>query len=349
MNLDIFYSTTQVLKYIFLYTTGTFIVAMLLTPLMTAILYKNKCWKKSRENAISGEKAVLLNKLHEHKHRDNIPTMAGVLIWLVVGIITLLFNFSRSGTYLPLFTLLTFGILGFFDDLIGIRGGSRVAGLRHTWKFFWLILLALIGGLWFYFKLDWTIIHIPIGNMFGLPYNIDLGYWYIPFFVLVIISCANAVNITDGLDGLAGGLLTIAFGVYIFIALVLGKPELAIFCATIVGAVLAYTWFNIHPARFFMGDTGALALGATLGVVAMLTNTALVLPIIGFVFVVDTLSVLLQLFWKKFFKKKILPITPLHHTFELLGWHETKVTMRLWIIGAVFGSIGLVIALLTSF
>jgi phospho-N-acetylmuramoyl-pentapeptide-transferase len=210
------------------------------------------------------------------------------------------------------------------------------------------LILACLGALWFYFKLDWTIIHIPGGNYFGLPYNIDLGLWYIPLFIFVIVSSANAVNITDGLDGLAGGLLAIAFSVYTIIALNQGKLELAIFTATIVGAVLSYTWFNIFPARFFMGDTGSLALGATLGVVAMLTNTAIVLPIIALVFVVDTFSAILQIFWKKFFRRKLLPISPLHHTFEYMGWPETKVTMRLWIIGAVIGVIGLILALIGS-
>jgi phospho-N-acetylmuramoyl-pentapeptide-transferase len=231
---------------------------------------------------------------------------------------------------------------------MNVFGKSEVAGLKFRWKLLWIVLLALLGAWWFYAKLDWSVIHIPGGNYFGLPYNIDLGVWYIPLFVLVIISSANAVNITDGLDGLAGGLLAMAFGAFSIIALSQGKVDLAIFCGTLVGATLAYTWFNIFPARFFMGDTGSLALGATLGVVAMLTNSALILPIIGLVFVIDTASVILQLFWKKVFKRKLFPISPLHHTFEALGWPETKVTMRLWVIGAMVGIIGLGLALIGS-
>lgn len=333
---------------IFYFLSMTFIVSILLTPIMTDILYRYKLWKVPKTVAISGEKATVFTALHASKHERHIPTMAGVLVWGVVAVITYLFNFSRSGTYLPLFTLVAFGLLGLVDDIINLKGKDGVAGLKFTTKLVMTLLLATLGALWFYFKLDWTVIHIPGGNYFGLPYNLDLGLWYIPLFIFVIVSSANAVNITDGLDGLAGGLLAIAFSVYTIIALNQGKLELAIFTATIVGAILSYTWFNIFPARFFMGDTGSLALGATLGVVAMLTNTAIVLPIIALVFVIDTLSAILQIFWKKFFKRKLLPISPLHHTFEYIGWPETKVTMRLWIVGAVIGVVGLILALIGS-
>lgn len=333
---------------VFYFTTASFVVAMIFTPYLTDFLYHYKIWKKPRTTAVTGEKAVIYQSLHQHKHHQNIPTMAGILIWLTVLILTLAFNLSRAETYLPLFTLVAFGLLGLVDDFINISGKTKVAGLRLGWKMVWTIILALIGAFWFYYKLDWTIIHIPGGNYFGLPYNIDLGLWYIPLFVFVIVASANAVNITDGLDGLAGGLLTVTFGAYILIALALGKAHLAFFAASIVGAVLAYTWFNIYPARFFMGDTGSLALGASLGVLAMLTNTTVVLPIIAFVFVIETVTVILQLFWKKFFRKKLFSISPLHHNLELYGWPETKVTMRLWIVGAMFAVIGLALALITN-
>lgn len=339
---------TDSLLIVFYFTTGSFVLSMLVSPLVTDYLYSRKFWKKSREVATSGEKANVYHKLHEHKHHQNIPTMAGIFIWLVVGLMTLMFNFSRSETYLPLFTIIVFGLLGLVDDIINVRGNTKYAGLKLSWKLFWLIILSTLGALWFYFKLDWSVIHIPGGNYFGLPYNVDIGLWYIPLFVLVIVSTANAVNITDGQDGLAGGLLSIVFGAYIIIALSQGKLGLAVFSASVVGAVLAYTWYNIYPARYFMGDTGSLALGATLGVIAMLTNTAVILPIIAFVFVIETSSVILQLFWKKYFKRKLFPIAPLHHTLEVIGWHESKVTQRLWVIGAIFAVIGLVLALIGS-
>jgi len=174
-----------------------------------------------------------------------------------------------------------------------------------------------------------------------------IGWLYIPLFLFVIIASANAANITDGLDGLAGGLLTISFGAFSIIAFIQGQIGLAAFCLTIVGSLLAFTWFNIYPARFFMGDTGSLALGATLGVVAMLTNSVLVLPIIGFIFVIETLSVIIQLISKKLRKgKKIFLCTPIHHHFEAIGWPETKVTMRFWVIGVVMAAIGLVLGLI---
>lgn len=330
---------------IFWFLTGTFVITIALTPLLTDILYRYKVWKVPKQQAISGESATVFNSLHQEKHKRHIPTMAGVLIWGVVALITYAFNLSRSETFLPLFTLVAFGLLGLADDFINLKGSNGVAGLKFTTKLVTTLLLSAAGALWFYYKLDWTIIHIPGSSMFGLAHNIDIGFWYIPLFILVIVSTSHAVNITDGLDGLAGGLLAIAFSIYVIICLAQGKVDLAVFNATIVGAVLAYTWFNIYPARFFMGDTGSLALGATLGVVAMLTNTAIILPIIAIIFVIDTLSVILQLFWKKFFKRKLLPISPLHHTFEYLGWPETKVTMRLWIVGAVIGVVGLILAL----
>ena len=175
--------------------------------------------------------------------------------------------------------------------------------------------------------------------------NFSIGWLYVPLFMFIIIGTANAVNFTDGLDGLAGGLLATSFAAFGAIALTQGKVELAAFCGTLVGVILAYTWFNIYPARFLMGDTGSLAFGATLGVVAMLTNSALVLAVIGAVFVVEMLSSIIQIISKRFFGRKVFLSAPLHHHLEAIGWPETKVTMRFWVIGIVFAVIGLVIAL----
>lgn len=343
MTEQIIISITALLR-IFWLTVTSFVLSMVLTPVLTHFLYKYKWWKKPKDTAITGEKAVVYQKLHQAKRQ--VPTLAGVLIWSVVAIITLAFSLSRAQTYLPLFTIVAFGLLGLVDDIINLRSNGGVAGLSFRWKMFWTIALAALGAWWFYDKLGWSVIHIPGGNLFGLPFNIEIGWWYVPLFMLVIIASANAVNITDGLDGLAGGLLMFVFGAYTVIALVLGRYDLAAFCGTVVGAVLAYTWFNIAPARFFMGDTGSLALGATLGVIAMLTNTALVLPVIGFVFVIEAASSLIQILSKKIFHRKIFISAPLHHHLEALGWPETKVTMRLWVIGAVMAVIGLFVALL---
>lgn len=222
--------------------------------------------------------------------------------------------------------------------------------MRGRHKLIWQLAIALVGAWWFYVKLGWgdplihAGLHVPgLGDVF-------VGYWYVPIFVLVIVGMSNAVNITDGLDGLAAGLLGIVFGAYGLIALAQGSFGLAAFCGTIVGAILAFLWFNIYPARFFMGDTGSLALGATLGVIAMLTNTVFVLPVLALVFVAETLSVILQVGYRYATGgKKLFRSAPIHHHFEALGWPETKVTMRFWVIGAVAAIFGVVIALIGNY
>lgn len=324
-------------------TVFGFAIASILTPALSHVLYRYRLWPGRKTQAVTGERAVELRKIQAARR---IPTMAGVLLWLTIGLITLLFNLSRSQTWLPLATLFSFALFGLVDDIIGLRKANGVRGVKFGWKVFWTLLFAAVGAWWFFNKLGWSVIHIPGGNLFGLPYNIEIGWWYVPLFIAVVFSTSHSVNITDGLDGLAGGLLTFAFGAYAVIALTLGKTDLAAFAGTAAGATLAYTWFNIPPARFYMGDTGALALGATLGVLAMLTNTALVLPVIGIVFVIEALSSVLQVGSKKLFGRKIFTIAPLHHHLVAKGWTETKVTMRLWVIGAVFAVVGLLVALI---
>ena len=325
------------------FAATSFIFSMAVTPIYTYFAYKFKWWKQiSDTSSLSGgkEKTPVFYKLHKDKHKRHIPTMAGIIIWGVVGIITLAFNLDRAQTYLLLFTLVSVGLLGLIDDYLNIRSTGGIAGVKSKFKFAWSLAIAGVGSWWFYAKLGWSVIHIPA---YG---DLNIGWLYIPLFILVIVATANAVNITDGLDGLSGGLLMGAFGAFALIAFFQGNVGIAIFCATVVGAMLSYTWFNIFPARFFMGDTGAVALGATLGVIALLTNSVIVLPIIGFVFMAETLSVIVQVFSKKIFKKKIFLSTPIHHHFEAKGWPETKVTMRFWIIGGVMATIGTIIGLL---
>ncbi|EKD56791.1 MAG: phospho-N-acetylmuramoyl-pentapeptide-transferase [uncultured bacterium] len=323
----------------------SFIVAILLTPFWTDFLYKNKMGKRIRQTGYDEKKAPIFYSLH--KNKENVPTMGGVLIWVTVAIVTLLLNLDRAGTWLPLFTLVAAGIIGAFDDILNIRGiGPNKGGLRFRWKLLLYIFVAVVGVWWFYNKLGWSAIHIPGGNLFGLPFNIELGWWYIPLFIAVFIGTSFAANETDGLDGLLGGVMMICYGAYTIIALSQGKVELAVFCGTIMGALLAFLWFNIYPARFFMGDTGAFALGTTLAVIAFLTNSVVVLPIIAIVLVIEALSVIIQITSKKLrHGKKVFLSTPIHHHFEALGWPETKVTMRFWVMTAVFAMIGLVIAL----
>jgi phospho-N-acetylmuramoyl-pentapeptide-transferase len=336
MNEAIVLNVPAMIK-VFSLTGISFIIAFLWTPLLTNILFKYKIWKK-----VQKEGAPIFNKLHAHK--ENTPVMGGLLIWITALVVTLIFNLSRSQTYLPLFALVTTGILGFVDDYLNVRGIGQFKGVRARYKILWLLIIAGFGAWWFYSKLGWGVtqgIHIPgIGDF-------AIGLWYIPLFIFVIVAAANAVNLTDGLDGLAGGLLAMAFLFFGTIAFVQQQFGIAAFCGTISGATIAFLWFNIYPARFFMGDTGSLSLGATLGVVAMLTNSVVVLPIIGFVFLFETLSVIVQRTYKKITGgKKLILSSPIHNHLQAIGWHETKVTTRFWLIGAISGIIGLAIALI---
>ena len=223
--------------------------------------------------------------------------------------------------------------------------GGGVAVLPSKLKLFLITAIAAVGGWWFFAKLGVVAIHIPF-----VATPMHIGWLIVPLFVLVVVATANAVNITDGLDGLAGGLVTSAFGAYTIIAFLQGRYGIAAFCLTVVGALLSYTWFNIFPARFFMGDVGSFALGTALGVVAMLTDTVLLLPIIGIVFVAEAGSSLLQIMSKKLRNgKKIFRIAPIHHHFEACGWPETKVTMRFWVIGQVASVAGLIFFLLGKY
>ncbi len=328
------------LSHIFVMAISAFALAMLLTPVYTTLAFRNKWWKKPRENAVTGEKAPIFHKLHAAKHKRNIPTMAGVVLIVAVAVVTVLLNLSRNQTWLPLAMLLVFGGLGLVDDISNVFFDNKRGGLGVKAQLLALIGLAFIGAAWFYYKLGYHLIHVPAVGDFSI------GWLYVPLFVLVVVSTAKSVSITDGLDGLSGGLLATAFGAYGVIAYFQGSYGIAGFCASVVGVVMAYTWFNIYPARFFMGQTGSTALGATLGVIAMLTNAVFVLPIIGAVFVVEAGSSIIQVLSKKIFKRKVFLSAPLHHHLEAIGWPETKVTMRLWVIGQITGAIGLVLGLL---
>lgn len=320
---------------------GAFVLSMLMVPIYTRLGFKYKLWKQPRTESITGEAAAVYTRLHAAKHKRNIPTMGGAVLVLAVAAITLLFNLSRSQTYLPLFSLVAAGLVGIFDDYLNIRSeGLGIAGMRGKIKFGLILGIAVAGALYFYFKLGYHLVHVPAVGDFSI------GWLMVPLFALVVVSTANAVNISDGLDGLAGGLLSTAFAVYAVIGYFQGNFGIAGFCATIVGAMLTYTWFSIYPARFFMGDCGAFAFGTTLGVIAMLTNTVFVLPIIAAVFVVEAGSSVLQIASKRLFHRRIFISAPLHHHLEAIGWPETKVTMRLWVIGQVVGALGLILALL---
>lgn len=331
---------TNELVYVFLLSVGSFVFAMLLTPIYTFYAYRYKFWKRQRTKSTDGKVIEIFTKLHAAKFKRNIPTMAGIIGIVSITIITLIFNLDRAQTYLPLFALVGGGIVGLMDDLINIHGlGGGVAGMRSQVKFLLITALGVFLGWFFYSKLGIDSFHIPFVGEFSI------GWLIVPLFAFAVVATGNAVNISDGLDGLAGGLLAMSFSAFGIIALFQGNGLLAGFCFTVVGSLLSYLWFNIYPARFFMGDIGSFAYGASLGVVAMLTDTFLLLPIIGLMFVVEAGSSLLQITSKKLTGKKIFLSAPIHHHFEAKGWPETKVTMRFWVIGCVMAFIGLMLAL----
>ena len=318
------------------------VVSLLLTPVYTFFAYRYKFWKRQRDTSTTGEALTVFTKLHEKKFQRRIPTMAGIIIVVSVTLVTLAFNLDREQTWLPLLALVAGGAVGLIDDLINIRGKKMgVAGLRSSIKFMLITLIALIAAWFFYSKLGYSSIQVPY-----LEQQLELGWLIIPLFVLAVVSTSNAVNISDGLDGLAGGLLATSFSVFAVIATFQGNLGIAAFSFTVLGALLAYIWFNIHPARFFMGDVGSFALGTSLGVVAMLTDTILLLPLIGAVFVAEAGSSALQILSKKLRGgKRIFKSAPIHHHLEAIGWPETKVTMRFWVIGNVVGFLGLLVAI----
>jgi phospho-N-acetylmuramoyl-pentapeptide-transferase len=418
------------LPVILTYAFVAFVIALIITPRFVAFLRYNKIGKQLRVETVDGREPTVFRKYHESKWGT--PTMGGLLIWgsiLVAVIISRLLSLfgyvessllQRGQVYLPLFMMVTLGVLGGIDDYINvvgsderkvkrvmqqaygtffalspialpvifylsgvidstygipltgfgmvllpvlllamivwlsvagivvgdviqrIRGRASVSkGLGVLPKVASLLLLTLFAALWFHLKLGYSSVHVPFWG------DIVLGWWYVPLFMFVIIGTANGVNFSDGLDGLCAGLLTIAFTIFGIIAYVKGLDVLAAFCAVSVGAIVAFLWHNVPPALFFMGDTGSLALGGVLAVIAMMIDQVLILPLVGFVFLIETLSVIIQLSSKKLRGgKKVFIAAPIHHHFEALDWGESKVTMRLWIVGGFFAMIGLIVGIL---
>jgi phospho-N-acetylmuramoyl-pentapeptide-transferase len=337
-----------------------FVLAMALAPVLAHFLYKYKVGIRIKSNSVAGEKLSFVSKLHAHK--SGTPTMGGILIWgtvvILAALMMLLAPFfsellrnvwvsrldfvNESQTHLALFALICTAILGLFDDYMSIKniGSNKGGGMRFAIRLSWILIISGVGAWWFFSELGWHSIHLPAVGDF------DIGFWYIPLFIFAIVSMAVSSNETDGLDGLNAGILIQAYSVFGLISFFQDRMDLAAFCAVVVGALLAFLWFNFYPARFIMGDTGATALGATLGVVAMLTNSVLVLPLVVSVYFLESGSAAIQLLSKKIFKKKVFLAAPLHHHFEALGWPETKVTVRLWIINGAVAILGILVGVL---
>lgn len=412
------------------YALFAFAFTLVFTPTFVSFLLRNRIGKQLRVETMDGREATIFRSFHQSK--SGTPTMGGILIWSSIFLTVLVSRalsffgvvehslLQRGQVYLPLFMLMSLGVLGGIDDYLNIAGSDErrwkgllrpirlffaittvLGGMLLVWlalngqlilllepdelvtpfgvpvlyliglayvgasvavlddyvksrskkpyrkggvaalpKLVSLLLIATVGALWFYFKLDISQIHVPyLGDL-------NVGPWYIPIFIFILVGTSNAVNFTDGLDGLAGGLLAISFAAFGILAYAEGLYILSAFCGVCVGAIAAFLWHNVPPALFFMGDTGSLALGGTLAVMAMMIDQALILPLIGFVFVIEMLSVLIQLTSKKLRGgKKVFLAAPIHHHFEALNWGESKVTMRLWIVGLFMAFLGIIVGL----
>jgi len=324
-----------------------------LAPLLTNFLYKHHLRKQIRQD----KNAPIFMSLH--KNKAGTPTMGGILMWGTTLIIALLFFvlsrtvdgffgnmgfISRSQTWLPIGAMVGAAVIGLWDDLMGVfHKGSKGGGLKMGDKVLIYTLIAVIGAWWFFIKLGFNTIYVPFLGEIGL------GIGYIFYFIFIIVATTFSMNETDGLDGLAGGVSLIGFSALLVVAFSQGLYNLAAFLSTLIGTIIAFLWFNVHPARFFMGDTGAMALGVTMGIVAMLTDTSLFLPFFAFILVLESLSVIIQTISKKTRHKKIFLSTPIHHHFEAKGWPESKVTMRFWILSGVAAAFGIALYLLDMF
>jgi phospho-N-acetylmuramoyl-pentapeptide-transferase len=335
----------------------TFSVGILMAPFLTNYLYKNKMWKKkARNEALGGGETPIFNQLHKEKETGT-PRMGGIIIWVSTlitifilsvlsdffpGVATQKLNFlSQNQTWLPLFALVSASFIGLVDDILQVRGGGGyvAGGLALSKRVLFVLTIGFVGAYWFYFKLGMTAIAVPFAG------PIELGTLFIPFFILVMLAIFSG-GVIDGIDGLAGGIMAVIFSAYGVIAFFQNQIDLATFCAAIVGGILAFLWFNVPPARFYMSETGMLGLTVTLSIIAFLTDSVIVLPIIAFPLIATSASVIIQYLSKRYRGKKVFLVAPLHHHFEAMGWSAAKVTMRYWILSIIFAVVGMIISIL---
>lgn len=351
--------TLSVIK-VFAPAVISFFVGLLITPFLSDFFYKHKLWKRQSRKIHSTDQdcdqiSEDFKKIHNEAGELSTPRVGGMVIWLSVFItITLIYLnsfffggsvnakldfLSKNQTILPLFALLFASLIGLVDDLLQIKSsGSFSDGISRKYRIAVVLAIAAIGAWWFFVKLGISGIFIPFVG------EVDLGLLFIPFFMFVMLGTFSG-SVIDGIDGLAGGVMVSAFGAYMVIAFFNNQIDLAAFSAVIAGGILAFLWYNIPPARFYMGETGMLGLTVTLSIIAFLTHQPLLLPIIAFPLFIASTSSWLQMLSKRFFGKKIFRVAPLHHHFEAIGWPSYKVTMRFWIVSIVFGFIGIIIAL----
>lgn len=350
---------------IFLPTTIAFLVGIAITPRLTNFMYRKRLWKKNARAEHSSITNTDFTKIHNKEAELSTPRVGGIIIWLSVFIsIFLIWSvskvfpsdvsskldfFSKNQTLIPLLSLFLGSFLGLFDDLLQIKGTNDVSGKKDKdilFRYFKIGLIVLIGGLigwWFYGKLGMVSIAIP----FSIT-PLYLGVAFIPFFVIVMVAVFSG-GVIDGMDGLAGGVLAIIFAAYAIIAHGQNQIDIAALCGVIAGAILAFLWFNIPPARFYMGETGMMGLLVVLTVIAFLTNTVLLLPLIALPLLVSSLSSLIQITSYKYFeKRRVFKVAPLHHHFHALGWSREKIVMRYWVVSVICALLGVVLAFITK-
>lgn len=334
-----------------------FIIGILITPLVTHYLFKYKVWKKTGGKvALNGTVATEFNKLKADGETKT-PRMGGVIIWgsvLITVLVLFIFErlfpefvfanldfFSREQTWIPLCTLIIGAGVGLLNDFYDIT--HKGTGLRLSVRIIFISIVSALIGWWFYQKLGITSVGIPFGG------SLDIGILIVPFFVL-LTNALYASGVIDGIDGLSGGVFAAIFSSYAGVAIIQSQFEIAALCATITGAILAFTWFNVPPARFWMTETGTMALTLTLSVVVLMTDNLgeghgiFLLSIIGFPLIATVLSNVLQITYRKATGKKLFRIAPLHHHFEAIGWPSYKVTMRYWIISIICAILGIIVA-----
>ena len=343
---------------IFVPTAFAFFLALLLTPVATHFFYKYKMWKKYSRSIDAT--ATDFQKIHNEAEELKTPRVGGIIIWFSVLLTTLLFylisilfpsddtekmNFlSRNQTLIPFFTLLLGSLIGLWDDFIQIYGTGKFARDDKSWRVWKATLVTLVSlliGVWFFYKLGMTGIHIPFGGEFYL------GILMIPFFAIVALATFSG-GVIDGIDGLSGGVLASIFTAYSLVAYANNQIDLAAFSGVMTGATLAFLWFNIPPARFYMGETGMMGLTITLATMAFLTDSVLILPVVALPLVLTSGSVILQLLSKKWRGgKRLFRLAPIHHHFEAIGWSPYKVTMRFWVLSIIFAVIGVILAIIS--
>jgi len=352
LKLESCFMILNVLK-VFGLSAFAFFLGIVLTPVFTTYFYKYKMWKKHSRSAEDNPVTDEFRKIHNEDKELNTPRVGGIIIWSSTLLVSLLawsalkifpdeltkkLNFlSQNQTWVPLFVLVVASLIGLFDDLLQIYRNRE--GLPRRARIFSILTIGVVGAWWFFFKLGMNYVVVPfVGQIF-------LGWLFIPFFIIVMLAVYSS-SVIDGIDGLSGGVMASIFAAYTGIAFFQNQIDIAAFCAVITGSILAFLWFNIPPARFYMGETGMLGLTATLAVVAFLTKDVLVLPIIAFPLVAASGSVIIQMVARKFFKKKVFRVSPIHYHFEAIGWPPYKVVMRFWVISIVSAILGVVIALI---